>query len=491
MDQTFYSGNGCDNQGSRTDRMSFRNMVVLCLCVIVSPSAWSTVFLQWSGATLPPASSLGVNEIVLAWQPGALTALLASARKQGYRVYVETPVNQATSAAKACAKKNCAGIILKVLESESAETEKSIASLRSAYPKLRVLVLSPTGKQPKMRGSFIIKRNSVLEVSSPTAQPWIDTNLAFITIEQRSRRPQIPLYTFSWADQGPQTVPTADDYSLAVAEAGAFHADLVLQLDEHLQQGLNNHDGEAWALWNQVRSTLKFSSDASASAAEPVANVAVIVDQLDPHDEVANLLSRHNIPFQVFTAADLKTEELKGFDIVIVFAKPDAETAERIKNLAMGGATVVAVDAHGKYSWQNSQPVQLNEHTTSYSVGSGKILELSEPVSDPETFAQDIRRLLGKGNVLLSLWNGLTTIAVPYAVPQKDGGAKMTLLELVNYAGEPVRLQVQVKGSFTTIRYETPEHGCCQSLEPVRHDGFTEFVIPEMRIAGRVHLESQ
>ena len=466
--------------------MSLRNMVVLCLCVLFSSPAWSTVFVQWNDATLPPANSLGVNEIVVAWD-GAPNALLATARKQGYRVYLETPLNQATSAAKGCAAGNCAGIILNVPESDSLETEKSIASLRSAYPKLRVLVLSPTGKQPKMRGSLIIKRNSVLEVSSPTAQPWIDSNLALIKIEQRSRRPQIPLYTFSWADQGPQAILTADDYSLAVAEAGAFNADLVLQLDEHLQQGLNKRDGEAWALWNQVRSTLRFSADASARVSEPAANVALIVDQLDTSDEVTNLLSRHNIPYRVFIAADLKTEELKGFDIVIVFAKPDAETVERIKNLASAGATVVAVDAHGKYSWQSSQPVQVNEHTTSYPVGNGKVLELAEPVSDPETFAQDIRRLLGKRNALLSLWNGLTTIAVPY----EDRSARITALELVNYAGEPVRLQVQVKGSFTTIRYETPEHGCCESLEPVRHDGFTEFVIPEIRIAGRIHLESQ
>ena len=467
--------------------MSFRNTVVLCLCVVFPPAAWSTVFVQWNDATIPPASSLGVNEIVVAWEGGASTARLATARKQGYRVYVETTLNQVTAAAKGCAERSCAGIILNVLESESTETEKSIAGLRSAYPKLQVLVLSPAGKRPKMRGSFIIKRDSVLEVSSPTAQPWIDTNLALVKTEQRARRPQIPLYTFAWADQGPQTVLTADDYSLAVAEAGAFNADLVLQLDEHLQEGLNKRDGEAWALWSEVRSTLKFSADARTGALEPAANVAVIVDQLDTNDEVTNLLSRHNIPFQVFLAPDLKTEELKGFDIVIVFARPGAETVERITNLATGGATVVAVDAHGTYSWQSSQPVQLNDRTTSYAVGNGKVLELAEPVSDPETFAQDIRRLLGKQKALLSLWNGLTTIAVPY----KERGGRMTLMELVNYAGEPVRLQVQVKGSFSTIRYETPEHGCCQSLDPVKHDGFTEFVIPEIRVAGRVHLDSQ
>ena len=459
----------------------------MCLCVLFSPSAWSTVYVQWNEAALPPASSLGVNGIVLSWERGIPTALWATARKQGYRIYVETPVKQAASAARRCAEKKCAGIILNILESEKVEAEKSIASLRAAHPKLRVLVLSPTGKQPKMRGSLIIKHNSVLEVSSPTAQPWIDTNLALIKTEQRSRRPEVPLYTFSWADQGPQTNLTADDYSLAVAEAGAFHADLLLPLDQHLQQGLNKNDSEAWALWNQVRSTLQFSADAKAAELEPAANVAVIVDQLDPGDEVANLLSRHNIPFQLFTAADLKTADLMGSAIVIVFAKQDAETTERIKDLAAGGATVVVVDAHGKYSWQSSQPVPLNEHTTSYTVGSGKVFELAQPVSDPETFAQDIRRLLGKRDALLSLWNGLTTIAVPY----QGRGARMTLLELVNYAGDPLRLQVQVKGSFTTILYETPEHGCCLSLEPVKHDGFTEFVIPEIRIAGRVHLESQ
>jgi len=49
---------------------------------------------------------------------------------------------------------------------------------------------------------------------------------------------------------------------------------------------------------------------------------------------------------------------------------------------------------------------------------------------------------------------------------------------------------VQVKGSFASIRYESPEHKCCESLVPVKRDGFTEFVIPDLRIVGRVHLEA-
>jgi hypothetical protein len=128
----------------------------------------------------------------------------------------------------------------------------------------------------------------------------------------------------------------------------------------------------------------------------------------------------------------------------------------------------------------------VNDHTVSYALGDGKVLELAEPVTDPEIFAQDIRRLLGKENVLMSLFNGLTTIAVPYG----KHGEPVNVLEFVNYAGEPLRVQVQVKGSFGSIRYETPDHKCCESLVPVKHNGFTEFVIPELRIAGRVLLEA-
>jgi hypothetical protein len=168
-----------------------------------------------------------------------------------------------------------------------------------------------------------------------------------------------------------------------------------------------------------------------------------------------------------------------------VFAKPDRETCERIAEVATHGKTVVLVDAHGSYPWQKGNSVRLNEHAVSYALGSGKVLELSEPVVDPETFAQDIRRLLGTQSVLINVWNGLTTIAVPYS----ERGGTVKVLEFVNYAEEPFRVQVQVKGSFASMRYETPEHECCEPLVPVKHNSFTEFVIPDLRIAGRVYLE--
>jgi protein-tyrosine-phosphatase len=446
------------------------------------------VFLHWESAALPPAKELGLSELVFSWND-RLSPQVEAARRLGYQVYVEVPLHRASSAAETGAA-GLEGIILIARQSETAELEKSLPKLRLDYPKLRFLVLNPDGKLPQMRGNLIIKRDSVLEVSSPTAQPWIDTNLALVKIEGRSHPEQLPLYTFSWggpSDSGQQQLaPTAEDYSLAVAEAGAFHADLILELDERLQKALSEHDPEAWTLWKHVRTYASFYAHPGEQELEAAANVAVVVDDLDTRDEAMNLLARHNIPFKVLKPANLKSEHLEGFDVLVVFAKPDRETYEQIAEVATHGKTVVLVDAHGTYPWQKGNSVRLNEHAVSYALGNGKVLELSEPVVDPETFAQDIRRLLGTQSVLINLWNGLTTIAVPYS----EHGGTVKVLEFVNYAEEPLRVQVQVKGSFASIRYETPEHGCCESLVPVRHNGFTEFVIPELRITGRVRLEA-
>jgi hypothetical protein len=467
--------------------MSMRGTLVWVLALVSVP-AWSEVFVHWTSPALPPAKELGLNEVVLSWSD-SLSAQVNAARRQGYRVYVEVSVQQAAVAA-ATAASGLEGIILTVRQSERAELEKSLPKLRSDHPKLRFLVLSSDGKAPQMRGSLVIKRGSVLEVSSPTAQPWIDSNLALVKIEQRSHQEQAPLYTFSWGElsiSGQQPLSlTADDYSLALAEAGAFHADLILEFDDRLQQALAEHDKEAWALWNQVRPYTNFYSHAGEQGLEAAANVAIVVDDFDASYEAMNLLARHNIPFKVLLPADLNSRDLEGFDVVVVFAKPDKAACERIADLATHGKTVVLVEAHGSYPWQNGASIQLNEHAVSYALGSGKVLELSEPVVDPETFAQDVRRLLGTQSALMSLWNGLTTIAVPYS----DHSNTLKVVEFVNYAEESLRVQVQVKGSFSSIRYETPEHGCCESLVPVTHNGFTEFVIPELRIAGRVHLDA-
>lgn len=465
-----------------------RNAIHLLILFALSTSAWGRVFLHWTTSALPPARDLGINELTFSWSD-VVSPVVKIAVKQGYRVYLESTLQQADAAVNKGSQIGVTGIILSVSQSERDQLEKTLPGLRQSQPELKFLVLNSEGKLPQMRGSLVIKRGSVLEVSSPTAQPWIDSNLSLVTIERSARPEQNPLYTFSRERSGAgqqQNPATADDYSLALSEAGAFHADLLLEIEEPLQRALAERDPKALALWSRVRSYVDFFFQEDKPSLTPAANVALVVDDLDPGDEVMNLLARHNIPFRPLRASEFMAQPLPQFDVVIAFAKPDSKIAERIAEVANRGKTVVIVDAHGSFPWQHGEATKLNEHAVSYAVGKGKVLELSEPVTDPETFAQDVRRLLGKQNALVSLWNGLTTIAVPYA----DDSGTVKLLELVNYAEDPVRVQVRVKGSFSSVQYETPEHKCCESLARTTQNGLTEFVIPDLRIAGRVHLEA-
>jgi len=44
--------------------------------------------------------------------------------------------------------------------------------------------LISSGKQPQMRGRLVVNRNGILQVSSPSSQPWLDTNLAAVRLAE-------------------------------------------------------------------------------------------------------------------------------------------------------------------------------------------------------------------------------------------------------------------------------------------------------------------
>ena len=461
-----------------------RTQVLTLVCLLAATPGWSKVLLRWTQSSIPPAATMGIKELVVSWEAGAL---IKNARRQGYRVFAEVSVGQAEEMTKETEKSNLAGIVLNPGNSQPGQIELDLHQLRSAYPALPVLVLNAQAKQPQMKGQLVIKKDGVLQVTSPTAQPWIDSNLALVRLDQVFRPAQTPLYEFQWdlsdslqQEYGPNTA----DYSLAVAEAGAFHADLILNLHPRLQTDLSRNAPAAWVVLRQIKRDLAFSSPGSKNVSEPEANVGVITDAYQKSYEPINLFGRHNIPFAVLKPSDLNPQSLDAFDLLVVFAVPDEHTATRIADFASKGGLVVLVGAHGPFPWQSGQAIPAGEHSVAYPTGKGRIIELPGPVIDPETFAQDIRRLIDKDKVEISLWNALTVIAVPYRVP----GGREKLVELINYAQEPIPVQVQVRGSFSSVLYATPDRPCCDSLTPVQRGEFTEFVIPSLRIAGRVRL---
>src|SRR6184192_2935660 len=371
--------------------MSTRKRVLPLFVVLFAVPVWSKVFVRWTQPLLPPAERLGVHELAIPWNAVALSSFRGAAR-QGYLAYAEVAIGEASSAAKTATKFGFAGIIVNPGDSRPDQIEQALRKLRSAYPRLLFLTLNPNGKQPQMRGTLIVKRNGVLEATSPTAQPWLDTNLALVRLEQAFRPAQVPLYSFAWdltdALQQ-QHGPDAPDYALAVAEAGAFDADLVLSLHERLETGLAQNNPSAWALWDQVKPYLRFFSQHPKRHLGSEASVAVVAEDNTASYEPINLLARHNIGLRVVRPADLSPRSLEAVDVVVVFSAFDKQKAEILTDFAKKGGVTVLVDSHGSYPWQLARPIRLSEQSVSYAVGKGRIIEISEPIADPEMFAQD------------------------------------------------------------------------------------------------------
>lgn len=450
-------------------------------------AAAGKLYLRWTERKLPAAKVLGVNEMVIPWSEEA-TALMADARKLGYVTYLEANTAQITDAVSAASKAGIAGVILRGEAAEHSALERKAKELRSAQPKLKILVLDPNGKQPEMRGWLVFKKDGILQVSSPTSQPWLDANLAMIRYTDGFESGQVPFYTFSWDESDPLVKalgPKPMDYLLAIAEAGAYHADLLLEVHRAQQKGLASGEQSALADWQQVRRYLEFYKQSDGREKEAVAKVAVLTEDYDSSYEALNLMARHNIPFRVMRSSEVKAKDLAGFDVVIAFAELAKDLLAAIHDFASNGGVVVLVKLQGAFPWESAGAGTTHGPSTTYTVGKGRVIELQEAVTDPETFAQDVRRLLVKRDVPVSLWNSLTTLVAAY--PGEKAGTM--IVELVNYDGESSEVQVQVKGTFRTVTFASPEEGCCEKLKTAQVDGFTQFVVRNLVGGGRVHLE--
>jgi hypothetical protein len=464
----------------------------LFLVGLMAPASVGKVYVRWTQSTVPSAAVLGMSDLVIPWDDEA-KGLVEAAKQKGYHVFLEVKLEEAPAAAETATTAGITGIILKGEASQANLAEEKARKLQSTYPKVKILVLDAAGRQPELRGWLVFKKDGILQVSSPTSQPWLDENLAMIRHERAFQSEQALLYTFSW-DLSDEVVkeqgPSAADYSLAVAEAGAFHADLLLELHPRQQKGLASGDKETLSNWNDVKRTIEFYERGNPRAKEVAARVGVLTNDYDSSYEAINLMARHNIPFRVLHSAEVQARDLEGFDVVIAFAAPNKELTAAIREFANRGGVAVLVNVPGTYPWHSPGistlvPAKTSEHSITYPVGEGRVIELGEAVTDPETFARDVRRLMVKERIPVSLWNSLTTLVTAYP-GQKPGEV---IVELVNYEEEPAQVQVQVRGNFGTVTVESPERGCCQRLKAAHMDGFTEFVVTDVLIGARVHLQ--
>ena len=286
----------------------------------------------------------------------------------------------------------------------------------------------------------------------PPAQPWIENNAALVRIAQASQPDSAPLLTYPWTPITLSDIeegPALENYLVAIAEAGSFGADLVLPLHERFQQRAAARPAAGARLvgWRSAAS-IEFYSWNLADRYRPIANIGVVTADPMRWFEVMNLLMRHNLPFELVAPAELP-KRVGGLKLLIVPGEPDRALRDVLTEFSRTGGAVKVVDG---------------------------------PV-DPNRFALDVRQLLGRERRVVDIWNGITVLAAPYSEP-KGTSAMLTVL---NYAHQSLPVQLRIAGTYSEVRYESPEEP--PALVPHQHrDGYTEFVLPALRIGGRVFL---
>jgi hypothetical protein len=466
--------------------MSSSTRVIAFLLLLVSASAATArgeVLVRWSLDHVPSRDSLGEVALLI---PAANRAAVEEALALKHTVYVELETPSVPAALRV---DRLAGVV--VPPSASAE---ELQALRTRLPGARVRTTDERGKWPHVRLNWVTLRNDVLSVASRTEQPWLENNGALVRIAAAARSGTPPLLRYHWQ---PITIsdmhegPATDNYLVAIAEAGTFGGHLVLPLHEGFQRHLLMGRPEARARWEEIRRYLAFYSWDLPRRYEPIANIAVVTAEPMRDFAMLNLLIRHNLPFELLTPGQLAAREaarLDEHDLVILMDRPEGPQLELVQAFASRGGTVVltaaAAPAGADVSLRGASEIQREDGgQVSYTVGQGRVVEMREPIADPNVFALQVRELLGPERRPLDIWNGITVLAVPYADPQEQ----TVMLTLLNYAHEPLPVQLRVRGTFSLVHYETP--GEAPVLLPFRQrDGFTEFVLPPLRVGGRVFL---
>jgi hypothetical protein len=469
--------------------------VALAVCLVAARPAAAEVLIRWDEAEVPSATSLGISTLVIPAENGAA---VRSAVARGYRVYLEVTA-RALSAFVPPAD-GFAGIVVR-----GQASSQQLALLRSRVGRgARVITLDERGKWPHIRSNWVTRNGEVLQVSNRSAQPWIESNAALMRIihstpqgppsKAMAGAPPSVFLTYAWQsemqselDEGPET----DNYLVAIAEAGSFGGNLLLPLHKRFENDLLLGLPQARDAWQRIQRYLAFYSWELPSRYAPVANIGVATANALAWFEVMNLLSRHNLPFQLIAPERLSTEIAAALDVLIVLDPPTSGQYKVLDAFARRGGTVVidvtaaTTPSSSQRPWAAVPPLLTSDERVTYQVGDGRVVEVRQGIANPDKFALEIREVLGPAHRTIDIWNGITVVAAAY----KDPGGSRALVSVLNYAHQPLPVQLRLAGTFSLVQYESPEES--PTLLPYEHrDGFTEVVLPALRSGARLFLSN-
>ena len=325
-------------------RLGVATVAIATWLVAATPAA-AEVLIRWDEAEVPSAASLGISTLVI---PADNGAAIRRAIAGGYRVYLEVAARALSDFIPP--SDGFAGVVVR-----GQASAQQLALLGSRVGRRgRVITLDERGKWPHIRSNWVTRNGEVLQVSNRSAQPWIESNAALMRIiDSTPQRPPAKasaggssnvFLTYTWhsemqseLDEGPET----DNYLVAIAEAGSFGGDLLLPLHKRFETDLLLGLPPARDAWQQIQRYLAFYSWELPSRYAAVANIGVATADPIAWFEVMNLLSRHNLPFQLIAPPRLSTDATAGLDVLIVLNPSTPGQYKILDAFARRGGTVV------------------------------------------------------------------------------------------------------------------------------------------------------
>jgi hypothetical protein len=316
--------------------------------------------------------------------------------------------------------------------------------------------------------------------ASPSAEPWIDSNL-WLVQSAGATRGSGPI----WLMQALPAQAAPHEYLRAIADAAAAGGRWVVALGDDLRHGLRSKQADAAGTWRQVSEFLRFQQDhAEWFRYPPLATAAFVQDSAGADRDTSatnlRLTVRARVPVRVVERARLDAAALAGVRAVhaIDVAEPTALERKVLAGFAEGGGVLLAGP-----SWHDA-PVPAGQDVLVVPSGKGRLAVAREGL-DPSELARSLVDLLGRDALGVRLFRASAVLG--HASVSDTG--REALVHLVNYASYPAEsMLVRVNGDFQNVRLYTPG-SAPQALALDRAGGRVEVRVERLPVYGILRFE--
>jgi hypothetical protein len=287
----------------------------------------------------------------------------------------------------------------------------------------------------------------------------------------------------------------ADAYSLAIADAAAYGARWVIELDPDLRAGLARNQGGALEVWREVHKTVRFFERHKEWGRQPeIARLGIASSFTGPAaslaQEVLNLAQRRPLPYRVIDSTRLHAASVAGLKALLWIQESPPEGADR-KTLAAfvnEGGLLIGPPALAELAAGKKGSSSAGGRYTLYQAGPGRIAIASKPWTDPYVLTLDTHLLMGRREDVIRGWNSGS--ANVHLTSSPDGGA---LLQIVNYTTRPAGhpMSFYVAGRFRSAKWVTIAEDSPRDLPVTPRGDGVEVYVPPFPVYGAIEFRDR